>query len=514
MEVVDIWTGRSANALRVALRMTNERFAEYLGMAVRTVAKWNTHPDVVPLPEQQQALDTALSRASSEGQVRFAHLMGSTGHAHQSALVVEQQGVRDALAWLDASMQWPEGEAQNRVGELLREHGEDNFQAVRYRRSAVSCSRLACAVQSHYSIPPTTAHGFYGANVNGRLHETSILTAPEWLKLGCPLRPDRENLAVVNDSPQLPIPMDERSVGYAIKRLGEIITLGTRIIDAPTYRLLSVNASPAGLTGDLGVVPFVEYALTYDLLESELADSIGQAKPGSQPLRDRYLPDFAALTDLEHRLCVGGPVALTAVARNRAGNRDYALLIQERSGTVLNAARRLAVIPKAFHQPLVDVCEESNLVMTIEREMEEELFGRAEFDLGGNAQRRADPMRPDRLSDPMRWLVDRRDSGAWHTECTAFGINAMSGNYEFAALVVINDESWWDLYGGYVEGNWEVEGLRRYSTLDTRSLESLLSDPTWSNEGFFAFLEGIRRLSELDCERVAPFSNVEVELQR
>jgi hypothetical protein len=145
--------------------------------------------------------------------------------------------------------------------------------------------------------------------------------------------------------------------------------------------------------------------------------------------------------------------------------------------------------------------------------MEEELFGKPEFDLDGKAQRWADPMRPDRLSDPMHWLVDRRDSDAWNTECTAFGINAVSGNFEFASLVVINDETWWDLFGGYIEANWEVEGLRRFSTLDTRSLANLLSDPSWSNEGFFALLEGVRRLADIDSKRVA-LPNVEVEIQR
>ena len=38
MEVIASWTGRHADALRQALRMTNESFAEHLGVAVRTVA--------------------------------------------------------------------------------------------------------------------------------------------------------------------------------------------------------------------------------------------------------------------------------------------------------------------------------------------------------------------------------------------------------------------------------------------------------------------------------------------
>jgi hypothetical protein len=267
------------------------------------------------------------------------------------------------------------------------------------------------------------------------------------------------------------------------------------------------------LGGDLSVIDFIEYALTLDLLENELLDATGQAAVGEMALRGRYLPDSASLVELGNRVCVGGPVTLTAIARNRQGRRDYVLLVQERSGHVLNAARRLAVIPKAFHQPLIDLDEDANLAMTIEREMEEELFGRPEVDLEGAAQRLADPMRSDRLSEPMRWLAERRGNGTWNVECTGFGVNAVSGNFEFASLVVINDEQWWDLYGGRIEANWEVGGLRRYSTLSTDMLESLIAEPNWSNEGLFAFIEGVRRLAELDSERVA-LPNIEVELQK
>ena len=51
-------------------------------------------------------------------------------------------------------------------------------------------------------------------------------------------------------------------------------------------------------------------------------------------------------------------------------------------------------------------------------------------------------------------------------ECTGFGVNLVSGNYEFASLVVIEDEEFWPRYGGDVEANWESAGLRLYSSLD------------------------------------------------
>jgi hypothetical protein len=68
----------------------------------------------------------------------------------------------------------------------------------------------------------------------------------------------------------------------------------------------------------------VAYSLTMDLLEAELIDALSagsQVRPGSLPLRDRCLPDLAAVLSLHDRLCAGDALALTAIARSRAGLR-------------------------------------------------------------------------------------------------------------------------------------------------------------------------------------------------
>jgi hypothetical protein len=90
----------------------------------------------------------------------------------------------------------------------------------------------------------------------------------------------------------------------------------------------------------------------------------------------------------------------------------------------------------------------------------------------------------------------------WHMECTGFGLNLMSGNFEFASLIVIQDEEWWTRFGGQVEANWESEGLQLYSSRDHDGLARLIHDPSWSNEGLFAFAQGLRRLSEIAGNRV------------
>jgi hypothetical protein len=56
--------------------MTNESFAEYLEVAVRTVAYWHQRPTMVPRPAQQAALDAGLERAPDRVKAQFALLMG------------------------------------------------------------------------------------------------------------------------------------------------------------------------------------------------------------------------------------------------------------------------------------------------------------------------------------------------------------------------------------------------------------------------------------------------------
>ncbi|MCX4386476.1 DUF5919 domain-containing protein [Micromonospora peucetia] len=73
MTPVQRWTGRETKTLRYALRMSIRDFAVHLGVAQRTVSKWEAGGESVnPRPEMQAALDTALAQAADEAQRRFA----------------------------------------------------------------------------------------------------------------------------------------------------------------------------------------------------------------------------------------------------------------------------------------------------------------------------------------------------------------------------------------------------------------------------------------------------------
>ncbi|MFJ8202714.1 hypothetical protein [Micromonospora chalcea] len=97
MATVTTWTGQDANALRNALRMSVTAFAEHLGAARRTVAKWSSQGDkVLPRADMQAALDTVLSRATPEVRERFEALraIGTSGATAGAALL-------DAQAYAD-----------------------------------------------------------------------------------------------------------------------------------------------------------------------------------------------------------------------------------------------------------------------------------------------------------------------------------------------------------------------------------------------------------------------------
>lgn len=80
------WTGREASVLRAALRMSMRAFAEHLGVALRTVAKWESlGAETQPRPDTQAILDTALARADAAVHARF-----------EAVLFPERKSVRPA----------------------------------------------------------------------------------------------------------------------------------------------------------------------------------------------------------------------------------------------------------------------------------------------------------------------------------------------------------------------------------------------------------------------------------
>jgi hypothetical protein len=89
MQVIATWSGGRADLLRQAFRMTNESYAEYLSVSVRTVANWRGNPDVIPRPAIQDILDAALERAPDRVKAQFALLIGEAETSNQGPGHVE-----------------------------------------------------------------------------------------------------------------------------------------------------------------------------------------------------------------------------------------------------------------------------------------------------------------------------------------------------------------------------------------------------------------------------------------
>src|SRR5436305_13438337 len=89
MQVIATWSGGRADLLRQAFRMTNESYAEYLTVSVRTVANWRGKPNVIPRPAIQDLLDAALERAPDRVKAQFALLIGDAEASNQGTGHVE-----------------------------------------------------------------------------------------------------------------------------------------------------------------------------------------------------------------------------------------------------------------------------------------------------------------------------------------------------------------------------------------------------------------------------------------
>jgi hypothetical protein len=436
------------------------------------------------------------------------------------------------IDWLAEHSDVSVGEAHDRVTARIREI-RSLPESVRhqraYTRSHLTRDQLVAALEQYYAASSLDGGGLYRVQVGGHTVATSVFTKPRWLRARVPLATSAEHFQFVPPTAaRLPTPrLEGELLDAAINRLAEAELSTTVLVDNPIYQLLGIEIEPSRLHATVTLINFAAYALTMDLLEAELVDTLADAGgPAAAtdtrsrrlrlPLRDAFLASVSHALDFDLRICAGGPVVLLAAARpdDRLGRRpaDYALLVQERSTRVLNVVGRLAVIPKAFHGPTVEPWAEAHLSTSVHRELEEELLGRDElgnvFDEG---LRKVDPFHTDLLSEPLRWLLDHQDPSAYRLECVGFGVNLLTGNYEFPCLMVVNDEEWWARFGGQVEANWEIRRVRLYSSRDAVGLHDLTLDPRWSSEGLFAFIEGLRRLAELDTASRVTLPEIDAE---
>ena len=215
------WTGRDACALQDALRMSNETFAERLGIGVRTVAAWHQKPGLRPRPEMQQILDEALTRAPAAAGERFAVLTGEPARAvsarqDEDAAAAEAEhrlitdpNISGALNRLDQLAAWEPGTARRKVAARLVSLDRRDLLDRASRRSRIGQRGVAEALGEYYRCQPGE-HGRYSARCGpgGPEIVTSVLTCPGWLDLGCPLTAAHDRLTHTGPAARADVPLD------------------------------------------------------------------------------------------------------------------------------------------------------------------------------------------------------------------------------------------------------------------------------------------------------------------
>ncbi|MEV0773626.1 SUMF1/EgtB/PvdO family nonheme iron enzyme [Nocardia salmonicida] len=105
------WTGAEALALRNARRMSLLDFAAHLGVAARTLSKWDAGgADVIPNTVNQTALDTSLSRLTDAERERFVAFVGPNSLSETRDTDVPEQATLQRHPGDGKLMVWiPEG---------------------------------------------------------------------------------------------------------------------------------------------------------------------------------------------------------------------------------------------------------------------------------------------------------------------------------------------------------------------------------------------------------------------
>ena len=395
------------------------------------------------------------------------------------------------------------------VKEVQERRREQRIQKRHEREAAYVSNEILFVFFDKYYGLQNVDNGIqkYSALVDGKVIDTTIFTNIGNLSIN---RNPAELLFRLISSNQIFNPTEnisESIKNYAPKALERVERMGYKLWDSPQYRLIDHNRDDGKHEFAFSESNFYSYRFASSgLLVDELFDALIE-KSGNVdnvlanaskllPIRNELMPNINSFTDYQSRICCGGIGVVFALARGNPHN-DYIIPIQIRSQKVNDGRGQFAVIPKAFHEPLVGHDDEVNIYWTIFRELYEELFG------GDEVEADSGRVKHDWYFDTTPGVNYFRDhEGAFNLELIGYGVNAIAGNYEFAVLLAVRDTWYWNTFGNDITKNWEALGIKLYSTKNAEKLKNLLTDDNWVNESIFKFIEGLIRLQEIDPSKV------------
>lgn len=381
-----------------------------------------------------------------------------------------------------------------------------NYKEVREGEQRTWCNNkmVSAAISSYYGLEDRVL-GLkrYAIRIAGKELTTPTYTRSDFLDINKP--PLKILTGIATDRPKENIDIPPISRDYVPEALARFLKRQIVLDNNPLYRLMHVEGDPKIRSLLFSESQFYPYRFTAGLMFDELNDALikgeGRVKSGL-PIRKTILPDLASFLNFRSRICAGGIGVVFALARKKEEDHeeDYGIPIQMRSGKVSDSQGTYAVIPKALHQHHRKFEDEANLHWTVFRELFEELFKGAEV-MGSTSARLMHAWYMRTKEYPALSYFNQPNSD-YKCEVTGFGFNAITGEYNFAVLLTVNDTEYWDTYGSGMEGNWEAKGCEMISTKDEKRICEILQS-NWSAESIFFFIEGLLRLKKLNPARVS-----------
>ena len=344
------------------------------------------------------------------------------------------------------------------------------------------------------SRPEKAKELFYSFSVNGTIVETQAITRDKWISSPFELRANMGDYKLVKKELSTAV-IHEKQVA---KLLAILDQRDLELWNENIYRLVDFNLNDNNVEMVFALSEFFDYRFSIGLLNDELYEGIIEAgfdinralesKLKYFPLREQFLPSINEIFKIGERMCVGGIAVFFAMARSEPYN-DFVFLIQIRSDKVGECQNMISLIPRAFHQPMINEYQELNVFWTVYRELFEELLEGEEVTKGVT---RVFHDWYIEECNPLKLLYEGKSKNAM--ECITFGFNPLPGNYDIGVSWIVEDTDFWEIYGRKMRGNWEAKGVKIISSKDSKIIADLLTDPQWTSEVLLVLSESLLAL--------------------
>lgn len=141
-----------------------------------------------------------------------------------------------------------------------------------HARSVLARSAIADAVHPYYG---RTSTSFYWARIgDGTEVALGMLSDPGWIGLDIPLDTDHELAHVLASENATTPPIAPELFRAAVKRLAIVEEGKASLYDRLLFQLIRLTVENGRLAANFAIASFATYALTVDLMETELVKSL------------------------------------------------------------------------------------------------------------------------------------------------------------------------------------------------------------------------------------------------